>query len=139
MNGLNPQRIRFIKKLAQGYDQKDAAIAAGYSPRSAESQASQILKNAKVIEALDELGLSDKYLAKEIKTNIEAGSGIKATADTSLRGIELAYRLKGYLDKAPDTNLNQTNIYVNELKTLDDNELNNKLDQLLKDVELLKK
>lgn len=35
-------------------NQKQAALNAGYSPRSAESQASQLLKNPKVIEYLRE-------------------------------------------------------------------------------------
>lgn len=49
---LTEQRKRFVDELIKlhGTNQKQAAINAGYSPRSAESQASQILKDPKVRE-----------------------------------------------------------------------------------------
>lgn len=136
--GLNVQQANFVKKLEKGYDQQDAAIAAGYSPRSAPAISSQLLKNPKIVKALERIGLTDQYLGRTLKKNIKAGAGISATADSSLRGIELAFKLKGYLDRAPEQNLTQNNIYVNELKTMDDSELNTKLDALLSDVEALK-
>lgn len=49
---LTEQRKRFVDELIKlhGTNQKQAAINAGYSPKSAESQASQILKDPKVKE-----------------------------------------------------------------------------------------
>jgi hypothetical protein len=85
-------------------------------------------KRAKITKTLNDAGLTDKKLAEGIKTNVEAGMGVKATADTALRGIELGYRLKGYLDTKPEPqNLSQTNIYIEELKTLSDDELKERL------------
>lgn len=45
-------------------NQKQAAINAGYSPRSAESQASQLLKNPRVLEYLKE---REKAIAQELQ------------------------------------------------------------------------
>lgn len=49
---LTEQRKRFVDELIKlhGTNQRQAAINAGYSPKSAESQASQILKDPKVKE-----------------------------------------------------------------------------------------
>lgn len=49
---LTEQRKRFVDELIKlhGTNQRQAAINAGYSPKSAESQASQILKDTKVKE-----------------------------------------------------------------------------------------
>ena len=140
MPGLNTQQAIFVKKLANGYQKKDAAILAGYSRQSADTLASQLIRNPKIQRALDKAGLTDESLARTIKQNIKAGSKVKATADTALRGIELVYRLKGALDRPEGpSSVTQNNIYVQELKTMNDNELNDKLDTLLQDVEALKK
>ena len=49
---LTEQRKKFVDELIKlnGMNQRQAAINAGYSPKSAESQASQILKDPKVQE-----------------------------------------------------------------------------------------
>ena len=136
--GLNPQQATFVKKLINGSNGHDAAILAGYSKQSADSISSQLIRNPKVVLALERAGLTDHSLTLMLKRNIKSGNGVKATADTSLRGIELAYRLKGYLDKPDNVNLSQTNININQIRDLDDNQLNDKLNQLLQDVQELK-
>lgn len=50
--GLNPRQAAFVRALLAGGTQKQAAIAAGYSADSAESQASRLMRNAKVAAAL---------------------------------------------------------------------------------------
>lgn len=136
---LTTQQSKLIQKISSGYTVHDAAIKAGYSESSATSHVYQLLRNPKISEALDKVGLTDNGLARTLKQNIKAGNKIKATADTTMRGLELAFKLKGYLDRAPDqANLSQTNIYINELKTMDDDSLQQKLDALLSDVEALK-
>lgn len=124
---LNPKQALFVKNLVEGKNGTASAIASGYSPKSAYSQASRLLKNAKISNCLDNAGLSDKRIAEGIMTNALAGEGIKATADTSLRAYELASRLKGYLspDK-PDFN-QTTNVYIQELKMMTDQQLLEKL------------
>ena len=53
---LTEQRKRFVDELIKlhGTNQRQAAVNAGYSPKSAESQASQILKDPKVKEYYDQ-------------------------------------------------------------------------------------
>lgn len=135
---LTHKQVQFVKNISRGMSKKDSAISAGYSPLSASAQASELLKKTKIAKALDSVGLTDKTIAKGIKTNIEAGMGIKATADTSLRGLALATQLKGYNQPKQPTSLSQTNVYIEEVKQLSDTELNAKLDTITKEVKKLK-
>lgn len=118
---------KFVEGMSKGLNQKDSAIFAGYAITSASTQASRLMKKEKIIRELDKVGLTDAMLAQNIKTNIEAGTGVKATADTALKGVELALKLKGHLheDKG-DT----TNIQVNDLRSLSDEDLQRKLEVL---------
>jgi hypothetical protein len=135
---LTPRQNSFVKNLTKGNNIEDSAILSGYSPKTAGSIGSQLLKNTKIIKALDKHGLSEDSIAKGIHINVKAGMGIKATADTSLRGLELASRLHGLLDKEDtSTNLSQTNIYINELKQLNSDELNTRLQQVMNDIKQL--
>lgn len=118
---------KFIEGMAKGLNQKDSAIYAGYAPLGASAQASRLMQKEKIIRELDKVGLTDKVLAETIKANMEAGTGIKATADTSLKAVELAMRLKGHLhEEKGDT----TNIQVNDLRTMTDEQLQEKLEIL---------
>lgn len=92
-------------------------------------------KNKAIVKALEDAGITDPYIADGIKHNTEAGLGVKATAADSLRGLELAARLKGYLDNKPES-LHQTNVYIEELKSLSSEELENRLNKL--DTEIIK-
>lgn len=49
---LNPKQQRFVDEYLIDLNGKQAAIRAGYSPRSAEVQASQLLSQPKVAEAV---------------------------------------------------------------------------------------
>ena len=118
---------KFIEGKAKGLINKDAAIYAGYAPLSASVSASKLMKKERILKALERAGLTDDALAQVIKVNMEAGTGIKATADTSLKAVELALKLKGHLqaDEKGDTN-----IQINDLRNLSDEELNRKLEIL---------
>ena len=50
--GISPKQARFVREYLIDMNGKQAAIRAGYSPRSAEQQASRLLVNAKVAEAV---------------------------------------------------------------------------------------
>jgi phage terminase small subunit len=50
---LNPKQLIFVQEYLKSGNGKHAAIAAGYSERSAESQASRMLKDAKVKQYLN--------------------------------------------------------------------------------------
>lgn len=139
MSGLNPRQARFVKGLQMGMSKGQSALMAGYSPESISSYPSQLLRKANITKALEAVGLSDTVIAKGIKQHIQDGMGVKSTADTSLRAIDLAARLKGHLDKeVPDTNLSQTNIYINELRGLSEEELAVKLKDITTHLEGLK-
>jgi phage terminase small subunit len=49
---LNPKQERFVAEYLVDLNAKQAAIRAGYSERTAESQGSRLLSNAKVAEAI---------------------------------------------------------------------------------------
>lgn len=128
---LTYHEAKFIEGKAKGLNNKDAAIFGGYAPLTADVAGSRLMKKAKILEALDKVGLTDVVLASVIKQNIEAGTGIKATADTALKGVELALKLRGHLQNEQKTgDLSQTNIYINELQTMSDEELTKKVEEL---------
>lgn len=53
MADLSPKQLIFVQEYIRSGNGKQAAIAAGYSERSAESQASRMLRNDKVKQYLD--------------------------------------------------------------------------------------
>ena len=135
---LTVKQRRFVRNISSGIDKGESAVLAGYSPLSSNSIASQLLKKTKIVKALEGVGLTDKVIAKGIKTNVEAGMGVKATASDSLRGLELATKLKGYQDTKPDKPTTQTNILVQEMNMLSDKDLNAKLEAIQKEIKALK-
>lgn len=115
---LNTQQAKFVDGLSKGLNIKDSASIAGYN----QFYASRLLQKSKIQKALEKVGLTDNVLANTIKTNIESGTGVKATADTATKNVELALRLKGYLNDKPEAT-NQVNIQVNQYRQLSDDEL----------------
>jgi phage terminase small subunit len=51
---LTPCQVRFVEEYLLDLNAKQAAIRAGYSPKTAEIQASRLLSNAKVQRAVSE-------------------------------------------------------------------------------------
>ena len=47
-NGLTPQQDAFAREVAKGTGYRAAALAAGYAPRGAHTQATRLLKNVQV-------------------------------------------------------------------------------------------
>ena len=122
MKALNPQRRKLLKGIVAGKTGKQAAIDAGYSPRSAEVLASRIVKEPKVkrtlLALMEKAGLSDKRLLEVHSEMLDASKtvsiipkkgeteGRDATAssvefvdvpDWQARGkaLEMGYKLKG--------------------------------------------
>lgn len=52
---LNSRQKRFVDQIMQGQSQTQAAVKAGYSPRSAEQQGHALMRNPKVEAALREV------------------------------------------------------------------------------------
>lgn len=87
------------------------------------------MKNERIIQALEQAGLSDRVIAQGLKQHIEDGMGIKPTADTSLRALDLVTRLKGYQERSEPNNLTQNNVNI-ELRGLSEEELEARLNSL---------
>lgn len=114
-------RKKFVKALVSGKTKQQAAIEAGYSPKTAASQASHLLKNSQIKsdlqKALEKAGLTDSRLAqKHIQlldaqktvsavSGKDAGSGSVDFVDvpdyqTQSKALDMAYRLRGaYIEK----------------------------------------
>ena len=94
---LTDKQERLCRKLAAGMLQKDAAIAAGYSPKTAEAQASQQLKNPKVRKRLDELrkkeGKADENLRERVLKELQllAFSNVKKLVNGNNLPLELKH------------------------------------------------
>jgi len=65
---LSPKQRLFIKHYRLNHNGKQAAIAAGYTKRSAEVTASRLLRNAKVAA---ELGEQQKQLEEKLEVSVE--------------------------------------------------------------------
>lgn len=126
------KRNKLVEGLSKGLSITDASKLAGYN----KYYASGLLKKSSMVQALERVGLSDDVLADTIKTNIETGVGVKSTADTATKNVELALRLKGYMnDEKPQGNVN---IQINQYKELSDEELQARLASLNTEVQELK-
>jgi phage terminase small subunit len=72
--GLNPQQEEFCQQYVKDYNGKQAAIRAKYSEKTAESQASRLLRIVKVQQRIEELnreihnkiGISKEKICKEL-------------------------------------------------------------------------
>lgn len=90
---LTPKQTLFVAQyLANGLNATQAAIAAGYSEKTAESQASRLLRNVKVAEAIDEaqspilkrLGITKDYVLETIVSTI---SRCQQSEQVTYRGV----------------------------------------------------
>jgi DNA-binding CsgD family transcriptional regulator len=126
---ITAKQDKFIKEKIKGHTNKDAAILAGYSPKTAQNQATHLMKNERIMLALDKAGLTDEKIADVLNTAIYAGLGVEAKNGDALKGIEMVARLRGHLKKEPES-LTQTNIYINELTQMSDSDLSNRVAQL---------
>ncbi len=72
--GLNPKQKKFVEEYLRIGSGKDAAVAAGYSPKSAESQASRLLAMPEIQEyrremeqkLFDEMGISQAWIGRRL-------------------------------------------------------------------------
>ena len=134
---ITPKNRLFLKELAKGKTKKEAAILAGYSRSNPSATASKILRKESIQASLSKIGLTSDGLANGLKTAIESGLGIKSTNSDALRGIELASKMMGYLDNDKDDN-SSTTIKVNELKVLNIDKLEAKLQDIDASIQDLK-
>ena len=67
-NELTPKQAAFVREYVIDSNGKQAAIRAGYSPKTAEAQASRLLRNVKVQAALAQL---TKEIEEKSKLSVE--------------------------------------------------------------------
>ena len=137
-SNLAPREGKFVRALIAGANKKDSAIIAGYTPTSAGVQASRLLRKDKIRHALDKAGLTDKAIAGMLKVHAEQGLGVRPTSDTSLKAISLVMQAKGQL-ATDNNNTNNTtnNVYINELKVLTTEQLQERLTMLQEETKSL--
>lgn len=129
-NGLLPKQRKFIEAVGKGLTQQDASRLVGYS----DTYGSTLMKKLEVREALDKAGLGDKALSTYLKRSIKSGVGVKSTNSDAISGIRLANELRGNLHKEPQNAPTQNNIYIKELKALDDTALLQKVTELTESI-----
>jgi intergrase/recombinase len=108
------RRNRLVKALFNGECLKDVAISTGLSPKTAGSQATNILKHPQALKTfiryMEENGISDDFLAAKIynlinakKTEFFQKDGVVTdqreveAIETQRKTLELATKLKGHL------------------------------------------
>lgn len=77
---ITPQQKKFVQEYLRSGDATDAAIAAGYSARSAASRASKLLETPGVIEyrrklekkLFDEMGISKEWIGTRLVEIVES-------------------------------------------------------------------
>lgn len=99
----NPRQKRFIKEYVKTSNITESAKKAGYSPKTAYSIGSELLKKpeiqTEISNTLERAGLTDDYIAEGLRTAVEKGlSSERHTLSDGLRGIEMIAKLK---DKFP--------------------------------------
>ena len=125
---LTNQQAIVVKNMARGLNVSDSMRLAGYAQSSINTYSSTLLRKIRVQKALAKAGLTEDSTARILATNITSGVGVKSTADTSIRGLELYHRLVGNLDKDKEDAGNTTNVYIKELKMLSDDQLRDRLE-----------
>lgn len=117
------RRNRLIQAAINGECLKDVAIEAGYSPKTASAQASQILKSpqakATFDKILEERGITDNRLADKIDGLLEGTRPIWAqwkgeftdsrdipALETQRRTLEMVLKLKGHLKDQTSVDIN---------------------------------
>jgi len=117
------RRNRLVKALINGENLKDVAISTGLSPKTAGSQATNILKHPQAqkmfARLMEEKGLSDNFLAEKVYSLINAKKveyfqkdGIVTdereveALETQRKTLELATKLKGHLKEQSEGDIN---------------------------------
>lgn len=113
---LDPKRIKFVHGLAAGKNQRQAAIDAGFSEKSASVRAHKLMKEEAVRDALNAIR---QDWATDAKYDLgaamrEIDDGIKFSRETKnatamVKAIELRAKMSGLLnDAAIQINIGQT-------------------------------
>jgi hypothetical protein len=117
------RRNRLVKALFTGECLKDVAISTGLSPKTAGSQATNILKHPQALKTfiryMEKEGLTDNFLAAKVhslinakkvvyfqKDGIVTDERIVDALETQRKTLELATKLKGHLKDRSEVDVN---------------------------------
>lgn len=103
----------------------DIGSKGGKTGNSAYAIAFENLRKPKIQMILNQFGLTTEYLTEELKQAIDTSKNETA----KLKGIELGYKLQGYLQGDSNTNKSILNIY-NQYNQLDEKDLKEKLNTI---------
>jgi len=98
---LNPKQEQFCLEYLIDLNGKQAAIRAGYSPKTAESQASTLLRNPKVASRVQELK-AQRVERTEISADFVL-MGLKTVAERCMQAapvIDWDHKSKGWVQKS---------------------------------------
>lgn len=111
---LNEKQRRFAAEYLIDLNAKQAAIRAGYSPKTAESQGSRLLSNAKVAKAIQ-----DGKEARAARTEITQDRVLQELARLAFFDIRQLYHEDGRL-KAPHELDDDTAAAVAQLESIEE-------------------
>lgn len=129
---LNEKQYRFVQEYIVDYNATQAAIRAGYSPKTAYSNGQRLLKHAEVQAAIKEI--QDKATDKAIVDRNMVLAGLLKEAEFKGQGASHAARVSAWekigktMGMFIDKTENNTNIQIEK-------ELSNLLDELHDDNE----
>lgn len=127
---LNEKQYRFVQEYIVDYNATQAAIRAGYSPKTAYSNGQRLLKHAEVQAAIKEI--QDKATDKAIVDRNMVLAGLLKEAEFKGQGASHAARVSAWekigktMGMFIDKTENNTNIQIEK-------ELSNLLDELHND------
>ena len=135
MNGLTPKQQRFVEEYLVDLNATQAAIRAGYSKKTAEFQASRLLRNVKVQKAISK---AREALSKKTMRGIEEWlQDLRETTQKAIdagvlketfRGLELEGKhLGAFVIRAEVSGVNGGPIQTQQVKDLTDEELEEEL------------
>jgi phage terminase small subunit len=115
---LTQKAERFVEFYAVTLNATEAAIRAGYSPKTATVQGSRLLTNAKVQQALqraksvlaEQTQITKEALVADLHAEFKASRGVNAQAVARLG--ELLARMHGYIDDKPQAPQQLVNLII---------------------------
>jgi hypothetical protein len=141
VNGLTTRQKKLVRGIAEkNLTPAESARLAGYSESTINSSLYvSILRRESIIKELDKYGLNNKYIFKRLRKNTRVSKDQVVSVSDSNKAIELALKLKGYLNTDREDNSNSNNnTYIKELKVLNINELQDRISTITSELDSLK-
>ena len=113
---INEMESQFIAGIKAGLTQQQAALNAGYSPKTAHTQASQLMRKPKIIAVLDEWKASKRSKITQddyVDLALNDYKALELTEANKPRFLDIAGKALGYIgagqqDNRPNQTLNIT-------------------------------